>query len=578
LIFASFYLFLPKNNNIVLLQILAFLVFLFITVLIRDILFLRVKTLVGKRAQFNYSNILNNGLISFENTNERYKNLIHRIIIDGGNRTRTIAMVLIFSLFSFALLPLGLIQNEFFPKTDEDFIYLSLELPSGTQLNRTDKETIVILDDLKKDTQVDFLTADVGRSFSAEQGIGSSGSENVLFTLVLKDDRTKTSGDIAQDLRDKFSGYKQGKLNVQEISGGPPAGSDLQIRLVGDDLSLLDKYATTVEQYLKAESGVNNVTKSIKTGTSKLAFVPNQAEIARNQTSIEQIGGLLRTYASGFNIDKNKFEGDSKDKDITLRFSSNSISAGDLNNLLITTPNGNLPLSALGQLKLLPNPTLITREDGKRTLAVSASVSKGFNIAEVNKKLETFADTKLNLPNGYTWKTGGVNEENNQSVQSILQAMVLSFFLIIVTMVIQFSSFRRAIIVMLVIPLSISGVFIIFALAKIPLSFPALIGILALFGIVVKNSILIVDKIVQNEKKGLKLAEAISDASASRLEPIALTSLCTIIGLIPITLSDPLWRGLGGAIIAGLTFSGTIMLFFIPVVYYLLFRSSKLNR
>ena len=142
-------------------------------------------------------------------------------------------------------------------------------------------------------------------------------------------------------------------------------------------------------------------------------------------------------------------------------------------------------------------------------------------------------------------------------------------------MVVQFSSFRRAIIVMLVIPLSISGVFVIFALAKIPLSFPALIGILALFGIVVKNSILIVDKIVQNEKKGMKLDLAIADASASRLEPIALTTLCTIIGLIPITLSDPLWRGLGGAIIAGLTFSGTIMLFFIPVVYYLLFRPAR---
>ena len=153
--------------------------------------------------------------------------------------------------------------------------------------------------------------------------------------------------------------------------------------------------------------------------------------------------------------------------------------------------------------------------------------------------------------------------------------MVLSFFLIIVTMVVQFSSFRRAVIVMLVIPLSVSGVFIVFALTKIPLSFPALIGILALFGIVVKNSILIVDKIVKNEQTGMKLSDAIADASASRLEPIALTSLCTIIGLIPITLSNPLWLGLGGAIIAGLTFSGTIMLFFIPVVYYLLFKGCE---
>jgi multidrug efflux pump subunit AcrB len=195
-------------------------------------------------------------------------------------------------------------------------------------------------------------------------------------------------------------------------------------------------------------------------------------------------------------------------------------------------------------------------------------------IADLNKNLEKYADS-LQLPSGYGWATGGANEENQKSVQSILNAMVLSFLLIIITMVLQFKSFRRAIIVMLVIPLSISGVFIIFAMAQIPLSFPALIGILALFGIVVKNSILIVDKILINQESGMDFSESVADAAASRLEPIALTSVCTIAGLIPITISDPLWRGLGGAIIAGLTFSGTIMLFFIPVVYYIIFNPNK---
>jgi len=205
-----------------------------------------------------------------------------------------------------------------------------------------------------------------------------------------------------------------------------------------------------------------------------------------------------------------------------------------------------------------------------------AAVTEGFVIADINKKLEEHADS-LNLPAGYGWATGGANEENQRSVTSILQAMVLSFLLIIITMVLQFHSFRRALIVMLVIPLSISGVFIIFALAQIPLSFPALIGILALFGIVVKNSILIVDKILINQETGMEFTESVADAAASRLEPIALTSLCTIAGLIPITISDPLWQGLGGAIIAGLTFSGTIMLFFIPVVYYLIYNPYKIK-
>ena len=189
----------------------------------------------------------------------------------------------------------------------------------------------------------------------------------------------------------------------------------------------------------------------------------------------------------------------------------------------------------------------------------------------MNKNLEQYANG-LELPSGYSWKTGGINEENQNSVNSILIAMVLSFILILVTMVLQFQSFRKALIVILVIPLSISGVFIIFALTNTYLSFPALVGVLALFGIVVKNSILIVDKIQANENTEIDFVDGVAEGAASRLEPIALTSLTAILGLIPITLSDPLWRGLGGAIVAGLTFSGTIMLFFIPVVYYLVFK------
>jgi multidrug efflux pump subunit AcrB len=232
-----------------------------------------------------------------------------------------------------------------------------------------------------------------------------------------------------------------------------------------------------------------------------------------------------------------------------------------------------VPLLSLGELVLKPNPTSITREDGDRTISVTAAVAEGFSVSTINGQLEQFANGDLNLPTGYTWKTGGVNQENQQSVQSIIQAMALSAILILVTMVVQLGSFRQAIIVLLVIPLAISGVFVMFALTGTPLSFPALIGLLALFGIVVNNSIVVVDKINQNRTIGMSLVDAITDAAAGRLEAIFFSSLTTIIGLIPITLSDPIWRGLGGAIIAGLAFSGTIMLFFIPIVYYMWYQT-----
>jgi multidrug efflux pump subunit AcrB len=153
--------------------------------------------------------------------------------------------------------------------------------------------------------------------------------------------------------------------------------------------------------------------------------------------------------------------------------------------------------------------------------------------------------------------------------------MGLALILILITMVIQLGSYRAALIVTLVIPPAVSGVFLIFALTGTPLSFPALIGVLALFGIVVNNSIVLVDKINQNRKIGMDLGDALTDAAASRFEPIFFGSMLTIVGLVPITIQDPLWRGLGGAIISGLLFSGAIMLFFIPTVYYMWFDERR---
>ncbi len=522
---------------------------------------------------------VDNGVIDFERFSKRYRSALGRILATQQNRRRAVIMVVIFSLFSYLLVPLGFVKNEFFPKSDQDFVYVSVELPAGTNTETAQKETLSLLQTLRKTKNVSYVTADIGQAFTQSGGPGGAGSNNILYSLVLPKNRTQTSIDIADNLRSTLSSYTAGKLAVVEESGGPPAGADLQIKLFGDDIPTLDSYADKVVSYLEKQKGVTDISKSIKPGTGKIVFVPNQTKLAQNNITQDQLGFWLRSFASGFTLDSVKFgnettAGNSK-QDITFRMSTDLQNVSDISSLVIPTQNGNLFLSSLGSFKLETNPTLITREDGKRTISISATVSKGYTTSILNKELESYADSDLRLPEGYSWKTGGVNEENQNSVTSILAAMLLSFLLIIVTMVIQFGSFRKAIIVMLVIPLSISGVFIVFSLTKTPLSFPALIGVLALFGIVVKNAILVVDKINANLAIGMKFVDSIIDASESRLEPIALTSLATICGLIPITVSDPLWRGLGGAIIAGLLFSGTIMLFFIPVVYYNWFNPTK---
>jgi multidrug efflux pump subunit AcrB len=576
----TFFTILPKNG-LLFLQVIIFMIFLFVTYQIRKQLIERVETYYKfdwfRKHRKQIGEYMEYGVISLQKVEYTYSRFIFKILNSAGARKKIITIVIIFSVFSYMLVPFGLVKNEFFPKSNSDTLSVSVELSSGTNLYKTRQEAFNVLDILKNTPDTNYVQLSLGGGYNPFGG-NSQSENNFNFTLILKskDQRKFTSSEISNFLRKEFENYNTGTLSVNEETGGPPAGSDIQINLFGPDLTVLDQYANTVKSFLSKQPGVTNINKSIKQGTSKIAFVPDEQKMATFGLTNDITGLWLRLFATGIKIDTIKLDQNlNKTEDITLRMDSGVAETQDLSKIYIPTQRGVLPLTSLGNLKLQSNPTLITRHDGKRTISVTAGVKSGYTSPEINAKLADYAKNKLNLPSDYSWETGGANEENQNSIMSIYKAMLISILLIIVTMVLQFNSFRKAFIVITVVPLAISGVFIIFALTQTALSFPALVGVLALFGIVVKNSILVMDKIQANIKTGMEFTESIADAASSRLEPIALTSMCAIFGLIPITISDPLWRGLGGAIIAGLTFSGTIMLFFIPVVYYYIYNPKK---
>lgn len=569
-----------QGNTLLSLIVFVFVLLLYISFQVRGVLWDRAKSLFQRipnsdrlveRGRYYFTH----GVINSEKLSMIYKKQVLRVLATKGNRRRTVLVVVLFFLFSVALLPLGFVKNEFFPKTSVDTFYVNVELPSGTSLETSDAEARRLVQEFSKEEGVNYVTAQVGQSFSGESGGGSAGFNTIQFTFNLPRDEHGggESIEVAEHVRQAYRDYDKGVLSVVEQSGGPPVGSELQIKLFGDDLTELSGYADRVAEHLNAKEGVINVQKSIKEGTSQIQYVPNRMLFADTGLPAESANLLLRTFASGFTLDTVRFA--EKEYDAVLRVDTNGVKLDDVTKLSVTTPVGSvIPLSSLGEFKLSVNPTRISREDGKRTISVSANVRPGFVVSDLNTELEGFADS-LQLPEGYSWSTGGVNEENARSVNSILQAMVLALVLILITMIIQFSSFREALIVTLVIPPAIAGVFFVFGLTGVPLSFPALIGVLALYGIVVNNAIQLVSRINDNRKAGLEFTDAIADAGASRFEPILFGSLTTIVGLIPITIQDPLWRGLGGAIIAGLLFSGTIMLFLIPVVYYMWFDNKQ---
>lgn len=264
---------------------------------------------------------------------------------------------------------------------------------------------------------------------------------------------------------------------------------------------------------------------------------------------------------------------DNKEVKVIARFDDHAIPTLEaVQNLQILNKDRQpVALRDVATISLEPSIDSVARIDQKRVVVLSAGVTGDARanevLAEFQKRIADYS-----WPKGYGISYGGENEQNQESVASILRAMLIAGLLIIATMVIQFNSFRQAMIVLVTLPLALIGVFVGLAIFQVPLSFPGLIGILALFGIVVKNAIILIDKINLNMRTGIGFGEAVVDAGKSRIEAIFITSICTIFGILPITLSNAMWQALGSAVIFGLTLSSFLTLFIVPVLFVTMMR------
>ncbi len=522
----------------------------------------------------NTSDLVNSGLIDFSVVSNRYRKFLEKILRYKKLRYRVYFATAGFVALSFAFMFTGLLKNEFFPATDSENIYINIQSPAGSPVETTEaitERTETLITDIPEIKSIISLT---GASFDPDGlGGGASGSNasTIAVTLVKDDQRNRSSIDIADEIRQKVTSIQDAKITVAELSGGPPAGADFQINIKGEELDQLETIANDFMDILGGIEGAINIDTSLKlsSGEVRVNLIPQ--ELQKRGLSAAQVGGWLRTALSG--TEASTISLGDKDQDITVTLRDQDQTIDMLQNLPLPSQLGNYTLGEVATLSLENTPVSIVREDSQRVVSVTAA-AKGVPSTQILAQFEDKAN-QYQMPLGYTWDTGGANEENQESVNSILQAMTLSFILILLTMVLQLESFRKAAIVMIVIPLAVAGVFFNFTIFGIPLSFPALIGVLALFGIVVNNSIMLVEKINQNLKQGFKVLDAVVDACSSRLEPIFLTSLTTSAGLLPITLSDPLWRGLGGSIIAGLSVSGILILVLLPTIYIEFFDENK---
>ncbi|MFA6347928.1 MAG: efflux RND transporter permease subunit [Candidatus Paceibacterota bacterium] len=507
------------------------------------------------------------GILKLDGVLPYYEKYLRKILATRKSRLVTIFGVFGILIISICLPVFGIVKSEFFPSSDSNYVYVDFRAPVGQKLEETNNGIKMVEDKLLNYDEIKSFSTIVGRPSAGTRSYGDK-SNQASITIILKDkkDRNIKSYNFADKLRKDLSEINGGTITISTPSGGPPSGSAFEANIKGDDLDKLNSIAYDLSQKLSSIDGVVNVDISLKDSTPDYTFELDPVKMNQNNLNAAYVGTALRMAISGTEI--STIVQDNKEVSITAKFAKDKIpTLEDIQNLqILNTKNQSVFLKDVATVNLKPSVDKITRIDQKRTVILSADTTNKTNsnlvLAEFQKKTVGYE-----VPDGYTIDYGGQNEQNEESVASIINAMGIAIALIITTLVIQFNSFRKTFIILITIPLALIGVFIGMAIFNVSLSFPGLIGIMALFGIVVKNAIILVDKIDLNIRSGISFDEAVIDGGKSRLEAIFITSTCTILGILPITLSNETWTSLGGAIIFGLSLSSFFTLFVIPTLY-----------
>jgi len=482
----------------------------------------------------------------------------------------------------------GILKSEFMSPADSDYLYVNIEGPPGLVANKTQDVADRVEKILLQEKNIKSFSVVIGSGGVNLKGGGMTSSSpsaqnnKAQFAINLYPyaerqrannlGRPEKSYEIASRLRKEFSPITEAKVTVVEMSGGPPSGADFEARITGDNMVELEQLANKYKDLLADIPGTVNEAISITLSPGEFTLKLDHAQMALRGLNAAQVSSVLRTAISGSEVTKITRDGD----DLTVRAEFNQADTATIDQLkaltLVNARGQSYQLGDIAQITLGSSLTSITRLDQKRVVSVTASVEKPHLPGEVLAEFKKIIQANP-LPQGYEVIYGGQNETNTESVYSILRAMLVAMVLIVGTLVLQFNSFKKAILVLATIPLALTGVFYGLTISGFTLSFPSLIGILALFGIVVKNAVILVDKINLNLKTGIPFRDSIVDASQSRMEAIFLTSICTIIGMVPITFANETWQGLGAALIFGLSTSTVLTLLVIPILFNLLMKS-----
>ncbi len=503
----------------------------------------------------------------------------------------------------YALAPTGV---SFFPETDPSRVQIMIDGPIGTNIetsNRIAKEAEQRLDQLLQRTptaraNIESIVTNVGVGGDAAFGGGAARAERSQLALNMVDyeDRAESSSQTLDRLRSRLQGIPGTEIDFEEETQGPPTGPPVNIEISGPNFDRIVEISREVKNRLNQAAsdgtipGLVDVTDDLNSGRPEVQVNIDRERAGQLGLSTNQIASTVRAAIQGTQVSTYR-DGDDE-YDITVRLQeADRQNLESLKNLTIGGPGGQqIPLLSVAELTETTGFGSITRLDEQRVVTVQADAAPGYNDNAVLQQVQQLLDDyEQGLPQEYNLSYTGQNEDQQESFGFLFTALMIGVMLILLIMIAEFNSVSAPFIIMIAVGLSLIGVLLGLILTRTPFSLFTFIGVISLAGIVVNNNIVLVDYIMQLRQQGMGKQDAIVEGGATRLRPVLLTALTTILGLVPLTfginvdfvglLADfapnfqigsentQFWGPMGTAIIAGLTFGTFLTLVIVPVMY-----------
>ncbi|HAB03384.1 MAG TPA: ACR family transporter [Pseudomonas sp.] len=484
-------------------------------------------------------------------------------------RHRWLTIIGTIVLFALSVFCMRFVQNQFFPSSDRPEILVDLNLPQNASINETRKVVDRFEATLKDDPDIESWSTYIGQGairfyLPLDQQLQNPYYAQLVIVSKGLEERGELMARLQKRLHEDFVGIG---TNVQSLEMGPPVGRPIQYRISGKDIDQVRKHAIDLATLLDQNPHIGEMIYDWNEPGKVLRIEIAQDKARQLGLSSEDVANVMNSIVTGVPI--TQVNDNIYLIDVVARAEDSERGSPDtLQNLQILTPNGtSIPLLSFATVRYELEQPLVWRRDRKPTITLKASVSGDIQptdlVAQLKPKIEEFAGK---LPVGYEIATGGTVEESGKAQGPIAAVIPLMLFLMATFLMIQLHSVQKLFLVVSVAPLGLIGVVLALVPTGTPLGFVAILGILALAGIIIRNSVILVTQIDEFEAQGYSPWDAVVEATNHRRRPILLTAAAASLGMIPIA-REVFWGPMAYAMIGGIIVATLLTLLFLPALY-----------